>query len=526
MASSSLKFTPVGDIDDIVVKSRKAYDERQWHLYRTKNPRKEDLKLRLRQLQNLYYGIKDHEEEIVEALESDFNRSRYETFVIELIPLYNHLLHLIDNLPRYIEPEKISESTNLFKLSSVQVERISLGSVLVIAPFNYPVLLALDPVAAAIGSGNSVVLKPSEQTPATAQVMEKILKKSVDPSWVQVVHGSVEETGKLINNPHFDKIFYTGSTKVGRIVAEAAAKNLIPVTLELGGKSPVFITENCAPGNLKTALKRVFFGAFSNSGQTCIASDYLLVHESQVAKVRELTKEVLDEFWPTVNSKTINTSMIHDSAYKGVIEKLNSTRGEKLQPSDAKEQLPDRRIVPTVVLGVDWDDSLMENENFAPVLPVIPYRDLDDAIRMVLKEHRNPLAMYIFSQKKQEVDRIMTIVKSGGCMINDTLLHVVAVDAPFGGIRESGQGNYHGIWSFAAFTHERTVVKQPYWIEFVNGVRYPPFSTKKLSLARASIENKPGFKRDGSKIWPVGKIMFFSFLTVFAAGALNYVPLR
>ncbi|SCU78434.1 LAME_0A04478g1_1 [Lachancea meyersii CBS 8951] len=523
MSTSSLNYTPVDDIDDIVLSTKKAYQKRQWHLAETNNPKKEDLKLRLEQLQKLYYGLKDHEDEIVDALKKDFNRSRLETFVIELIPLYNHLLHLIENLPRHIEPEKISESGDLFKLSSVKVERISLGCVLVISPFNYPVLLALDPVAAAIGCGNSVILKPSEQTPAAAQVMEKILRAALSPSWVRVVHGAVNETSALIKNPNFDKIFYTGSTKVGRIVAQEAAKNLVPVTLELGGKSPVFITEHLAPAKLKAALSRVFFGAFSNSGQTCVAADYLLVHESHLAQVRKLTTEVLDEFWPTVDPSTINTSMIHEAAYKGAMEKLNATGGQKVRPTNVSDNLPNRCIAPTVVFDVGWDDSLMEAENFSPVLPVISYRDLNDVVAKVMQQHRNPLALYIFSQEQQEIDRIMTMIKSGGCVINDTMVHVIALDAPFGGIRESGQGNYHGFWSFSAFTHERTVVKQPFWIEFINGVRYPPFSARKLTLARAAMEKKPGFRRDGSKPWPLGKLVLMSFLVIFVARALHFM---
>ncbi|SCU90045.1 LANO_0D07382g1_1 [Lachancea nothofagi CBS 11611] len=515
--ASSLQYTPLQEIDSIVAHSKECYHERQVHLSQTKNPRATDLKLRLKELQSLYFGLKDHEDEIVEALKQDFNRSRFETFVIELIPLYNNILHVIDNLPKRIQPQKIAESGRMFKLSSVNVEQISLGSVLVISPFNYPVLLSLDPIAAAIACGNSVVWKPSEMTPATAAVLEKILVSSVSSSWIKVVQGAVQETSQLIKNPNFDKIFYTGSTRVGRIVAQEAAKNLIPVTLELGGKSPVFITEHLSPSNLKKALKRTFFGAFSNSGQTCVSSDYMLVHESKLKQVKELTAEVLDEFWPQLHSESDVTSMINDAAYEKTIEKLDATKGNKIQPSNKSANLPPRFIPPTVIFDVEWQDSLMKGENFSPVLAVITYRDLDNVIEEVIKNHRNPLALYVFSQDQQEINQILTMVKSGGCIINDTMIHVAASDAPFGGIRESGHGSYHGKWSFAAFSHERTVIKQPFWTDFINNVRNPPYTSNKLSLAQATIEVKPSFRRDGARATLSGKYVMMAVLAALVA---------
>ncbi|SCU94616.1 LADA_0G09736g1_1 [Lachancea dasiensis] len=504
---ASLEYTSLDDIDNIVQDSKRSSEERQRRLAHAENPRAEDLALRLKELRSLYFGLKDHEEEIIDALHQDLHRSRHESLGLELIPLYNNILALIENLPRYIEPEKVQESSLLFKLSSVKVERIALGSVLVISPFNYPVLLGIDPVAAAIGAGNSVVWKPSELAPATAVVMERIIVSSVNPSWIKVVQGEIPETTRLIENPNFDKIFYTGSTKVGRIVSQAAAKNLIPVILELGGKSPVFITENLTSADLKRALKRTFFGAFNNSGQTCVASDYVLIHESQLEKARELTSEILDDYWPDFNQDTEFSSMINDQAYKKAIERLENTKGTIFQPSKVAGELAKRCIPPSVIFNVTWDDSLMEEENFSPVLPFIVYHDIDNVMEQVVTRHPDPLALYIFSQNQREINKIMNSIKSGGCAINDTIIHVGTMNAPFGGIGQSGQGSYHGKWSYQAFTHERTVLQQRLWMEFLDDTRNPPYNSNKLAILRTVLENDPGFNRSGSTVWFPGKLV-------------------
>ncbi|CUS20680.1 LAQU0S01e12178g1_1 [Lachancea quebecensis] len=494
----SLQYTCVDDIDEIVKTSKASFEERQVEISKFKSPRSQDLKLRLEVLKSLYYSVKDHEAEIIEALLKDFKRSKHETVIMELVVLYNSILQYIKKLPQWIKPEKIKESSALFMFSNVSVDRISLGSVLVISPFNYPVLLGLEPVAAAFAGGNSVVWKPSELVPNTSRLLEDILTSEVSSKWLKVVQGAVAETTRLIQNPSFDKIFYTGSTKVGAIVAQEAAKHLTPYTLELGGKSPVFITEHFSQSNMRAALKRIFFGAFSNSGQTCVASDYVIVHESQIKLIKELSKDVLDEFWPLLNKETDYTCMVHETAYEGAKKKLERTNGTKVQPSNVAAELSKNCLPPTVVFDVEWNDSLMKEENFAPFLPFVTYVDLDDAIEKVNHYHKNPLAMYIFSADKHETELIMTRVKSGACMIGDTLVHVAAQDAPFGGVRQSGSGSYHGKWSYSAFTHERTVIRQPFWTELMNGVRNPPYTPSKPKMAQAFIESKPNFNRDGS----------------------------
>lgn len=315
-------YTPVEEIDAIVASCKNSYLKRQKEVANSRDPLKKDLELRLKALKSLYYGIKDREEDIIQALQKDFRRSRQETVLMELIVLYNHILHAIEQLPNWIKPEKISEGSEFFRFSKVSVERTSLGAVLVISPFNYPVLLSLDPIAGAIAGGNSVVWKPSELVPATSIILEQILKDSLGSDWISVVQGAIPETTKLIKNAQFDKIFYTGSTAVGSIVALEAGKNLVPYTLELGGKSPVFITEHFSKSKIRAALSRVYFGAFSNSGQTCVASDYVLVHSSQEELVKQLTREILDEFWPQLDENTEYTSMIHERAYNNTVKKL------------------------------------------------------------------------------------------------------------------------------------------------------------------------------------------------------------
>lgn len=485
-----LEYTPLHEINKITESSKNFYRQRQLSILQVKNPNKVDLYFRLKQLKILYHEIKNHENEIVEALYKDFHRSKHETIVFEIIPLLNNIVYLIDNLPKLIKPKKLRDYSIPYLFSNIYLEKISLGSILVISPSNFPFLLSFDPIAGAIAGGNSVVLKPSELAPNSAELSAKIIK-ALEPGLVHIVQGSVRETTLLLNG-NFDKIFYTGSSKVGSIIAQEAAKSLTACVLELGGKSPAFITNNFK-SDLETALKRIFFSSFGNSGQICIKADYLMVHETIYDDVISTAKSVMTNMWPIINKNTEYTCAIHQKAYETTMEKLKKTKGEKFCPLKDSTELPPLCIPPILISNVQWDDVLMLEENFAPVLPIIKYTDLDVAIDKIIDMHDTPLVQYIFSDSPKEIKHIMTRIRSGGCVIGDTLLHVGISKLPFGGIGTSGYGNYHGPFSFDTFTHSRTVLKQPFWNEFMMSIRYPPFNSKKTKLTRYCTEKKLHF---------------------------------
>ncbi|CCC70635.1 hypothetical protein NCAS_0F01510 [Naumovozyma castellii] len=513
---ATLNYTPLEVIDTKIQSSRNFYLARQLQLSHEKSPAKADLLFRQTQLKKLYNSILKHEENLIQAMFQDYHRARQESIGTEINPLLNATLHIINHLSKWMKPKRVSDNSPPFICGSIKVEKIARGNVLVISPFNFPVLLALVPVAHAIGAGNSVILKPSERTAHTALVMQRIIEEAGFPDGlVQVVQGAIDETQRLITSKDLDMIFYTGSPTVGSIIAQEAAKNLTPCVLELGGKSPTFITENFNDKNLKTALKRIFFGAFGNSGQICVSPDYLLVHESKYNKVAALAKEVLIEMFPEVNDSTEFTHLISETAYNTTLKKLEATSGEKFQ---AKSDLSDTNICvpPTLIFNCQWEDSTMQQENFAPILPVLKYSNLDDTLDKIIATHNNPLVQYIFSDSNEEISHILLRLKSGDCVINDTILHVGIQDAPFGGIGNSGYGNYGGIYGFNAFTHERTFFKQPFWNDVFLSMRYAPFTQKKTKLIKATTRNMSSFDKNGHEYWYLNKWFPLSFLIIIS----------
>ncbi|CCK70496.1 hexadecenal dehydrogenase KNAG_0E02350 [Huiozyma naganishii CBS 8797] len=523
-----LHYTEDEAIPGIIKRANDYYSERQLLLSRDKNPMKADLKFRVRQLQKLYYSIKDNQELIIDALMRDFHRARQETLSLELIPLLNDILLMVKKLPQWMTPKKVRDHTPMFAFGSIQVEKIARGTALVIAPSNFPLLLALTPVGNAIAGGNAVLLKPSELTENVAQIMEKIIRDAdLAPGLVQVVQGGIPQTTKLIEDPRLDVIFYTGSPKVGSIIASAAAKNLVPCVLELGGKSPVFVTENLGRNKLRKALKRIFFGAFANSGQLCVRPDYVLVHESVYQEFISQARTVLNELFPQLDHETEFTHMISRAAFDKTLSKLEQTKGTPVVPRSTVVDQDNKDaeclfFPPTLVEDVQWGDALMTEENFAPVLPILKYEDLDTAIDNVLMYHDTPLAKYIFSESTQDVNHILARVRAGDCCVNETVIHVGIQQAPFGGIGQSGYGNYGGCYGFNAFTHERTVFKQPFWMDFMTSMRYLPYSKRKTQLVQMATEAKPDFDRKGKKKWSFVKLAtFVSFLVLFISYMLN-----
>lgn len=509
-----LEKTPLQDIDSKIKLSKSYFKEKQLKISHEYSPSKADLKFRLLQLKKLYFAIKDLEEEIVDALHCDLHRSRQEAIVFEVVPVINDVLHMIESLPKWTKPIKLRDNAPPYMFGKIIVEKIARGSVLVIAPFNFPILLALAPVAYAIAAGNSVILKPSEMTPTCAVLLEKILKAADLPVGLcQVVQGAIQQSQRLLESGKFDMIFFTGSPKVGSIIAQEAAKTLTPCVLELGGKSPVFITENFRESHFRTALKRIFFSAFGNSGQICVSPDYVLVHESIYSKVVNEAKSVLRELYPEMTEHVEYTHMIHEQAYNNAVSKLDSTSGIKFTVENQQNDATKLLIPPSLVFDVKWDDPLMNNENFAPILPFIKYSNLDETIDQVLEYHDTPLVQYIFSDEDQEVQHILTRLRSGDCIIGDTLIHVGISDAPFGGIGQSGYGSHGGVWGYNAFSHERVVFKQPFWMDALLAMRYPPYTPWKTKFLEFATEKKPWFDRDGND-----KLTLFQW--VILSGAL------
>ena len=528
---SELHYTPVDLIDTKLDVSSKSFFNRQKELSKSKNIRKTDIEFRVKQLKKLYYAIKKNEAKLINAMKKDYHRAPQESMQLELIPLYNDILGMIKNLSKWAKPRHVCDMSPTYMLGKTYVEKIALGSVLVIAPCNFPVLLSLTPVANAIAAGNSVILKPSELTPATAMEMQSLIEEAVFPhGLLQVVQGAITETTQLIKSNKLNMIFYTGSPRVGSIVAQEAAKNLIPCVLELGGKSPAFLTEHfnvSSSTKLQTALKRIFFGAFSNGGQICVTPDYLVVHESIHDEVIKQAKIVLNEMYPVFDSTLDYTYMVGSRGYDAIMKKIEASNGDKYIPESAKNLVSNTDsgqycIPPTVVSGCSWNDSLMEEENFGPVLAIYKYSNLDETLDMIIDKNDQPLVQYIFSDSDHERQHILTRLRSGDCIIGDTIIHVAIKDTPFGGIGTSGYGNYGGIYGFNAFTHERTVFKQPYWMDSLLFMRYHPYTQTKLKLVETATEQKPWFDENGNDRWYYNKIFYLiSLLGVAVAAIFN-----
>lgn len=424
--------------------------------------RKEKLKL-------LKQALKDHEEEIYAALYSDLKKSKEEAYATELGLVHAELNRSMKHLREWMEPEHVK--TDLLNLpSSSRIYKDPLGIILIIAPWNYPFQLLFIPMIGAIAAGNTVVLKPSESAPATEAIIEKIIKKIYHPDFALAVTGNgAEVVPAMMNNFRFDHVFYTGSTAVGRSIYKMAADKLTPVTLELGGKSPCIVEEDA---NLTVAARRIAMGKFINAGQTCIAPDFVLVHEKVKDEFISKLKNSIESFFGT------DPASSHD--YGKII---STQRFDKLQSFLDKAHIvhggsSDRSssfIPPTVLTEVATDSAIMREEIFGPILPVISYSN-DEEAYAVLKQNPNPLAFYLFTDSKKKEEAWMNKVAFGGGCINNTAWHFTNHHLPFGGIGASGIGSYHGKHSFDIFTHRKPVLKTPTW--FDPSFKYPSFKGK------------------------------------------------
>ncbi|MEK4003853.1 aldehyde dehydrogenase [Paenibacillus sp. FSL H3-0333] len=429
---------------------------------------------RLEQLQKLKDAISRNEARIIAALNQDLHKSEFEAYATEIGFTLDSIGYMMKHLRRWMKPVKVGSPLHLFPARS-RIIAEPYGTVLIIGPFNYPFQLLIEPLIGAIAAGNCAVLKPSESTPATSAVIEDMIRETFDPAYIRVVQGEKETTNLLIHAA-FDYIFFTGSVPVGRIVMEAAAKNLVPVTLELGGKSPVIVDRSA---DLETAAKRIVWGKLINVGQTCIAPDYLLVHREVAAELIERMKRCVTDFYGTdIRQNTDYGRIVNERQLRRIGEILERDRDKLILGGTV---IPgELYIEPSLIYPAAWSDASMEDEIFGPVLPIMEYTRLEEAIQSI-NARPKPLALYLFTRDKQVEQQVMTEVSFGGGCINDTISHVASTRLPFGGVGNSGIGGYHGKYSFDLFSHHKSIVKRGTRLDL--GIVYPPYGSK-VKLAR------------------------------------------
>ena len=432
---------------------------------------------RLEQLQKLKAVVQKYEIEIFEALYKDLHKSKEECWITENGFFLSEISIAIKKLSSWMKPEKVG--TNLLNIpSSSFIMPEPLGVVFIISPWNYPFQLLFTPLIGAIAAGNCVVLKPSELAPATAAIMKKIIEETFDEKYILYVEGDgATVVPELMNNFIFDHVFYTGSTAVGKIIYELAAKNLVPVTLELGGKSPCIVE---ADADIKTTAKRIAMPKFSNAGQMCVAPDYLLVHQSVKDELVNELKKVIHNFFGDDAQKSEFFGRIINEKQFTRLEKYLSN-GKLL--SGGKIDRASLFIEPTLLEINDVNDTVMQEEVFGPILPIISFREMNEAIK-IIKLNKNPLAMYVFTSSAEKEKQWLNAVPFGGGCINNASLHLTNHKLPFGGRGASGMGNYHGKFSFNTFSHKKAVMRTPTWLDLA--IKYPPY-TGKLNLFKKAI---------------------------------------
>ena len=425
------------------------------------------LPFRREQLSALLAATTHYEKKIIDALAADMGKSAFESYATE-IGLVREEIRLHRRKLKSWARKQYTQTPITAIPARSYTQASPHGVSLIISPWNYPFQLAMMPLTAAISAGNCAVIKPSEYSQATTAVLKEMIEKNFESQYIQVVTGGPAESQKLLQQP-FNYFFFTGSIRIGQIVAKAAVEKLIPYTLELGGKSPCIVDRKV---DVQQAAKRIVWGKSINAGQTCIAPDYLLVHQDiQEELIREMSKASVRFF---------GQNAIESPDYPKIINQTNFDRlqqlmqyGKVLSGGQSDEQK--LRIAPTFLADPNLDSPLMTDEIFGPLLPIIPYQNLEEAVQFV-QNKPNPLALYIFSSDKTFQQAIRAQVQAGGVTINDTLMHFTNSSLPFGGIGASGFGNYHGKAGFDAFSHQQSVMKRATWIDVP--VRYPPYGQK------------------------------------------------
>lgn len=449
--------------------------------------RTEPLKMRLSFLTDLERLILENQGEIVSALHADFAKPEAETLLTEIYPLVKEIQYAKKSLKKWMHPTPI-QSGPTFLGTQNHIYREPRGVSLIISPWNYPLNLALSPLVGALAAGNCAFLKPSEISRHTSAFLKKYIPQYFATEHVTVIEGGKETTEELLQFP-FDHIFFTGSTQVGKIIMERASRHLSALTLELGGKSPVIVDESA---NLKLASEKIIWGKFLNAGQTCVAPDYLLVQESLWPQLKPLLIESIEKFYGSREEQNKSPSLAriiskaHTKRLQTMIADAVSAGAEVVYGGEI--DFNENFIGPTLIEKPDLRSSLMTEEIFGPLLPVILYKSLPEALQFV-NARPKPLALYVFSEGRHNIDSILKETSSGGVAINDVVIQVGNHNLPFGGVGSSGLGNYHGYYGFRAFSHERAVLKRT-WGGSFNRFLYPPYTTAKIKILKTILRWK------------------------------------
>jgi aldehyde dehydrogenase (NAD+) len=434
---------------------------------------KTDINYRKQSLIKLLNTIRNHEQEIIEALYKDFKKPGFESVMSETAYIESELSHTIKNITKWAKPKMVLPSLLNFP-STDYIYKEPYGKVLIIAPWNYPYQLALCPLIAAVAAGNQVVIKPSELTPNTSKIVAKIISETFEKNHVECIEGNADVAKGLLAQ-RWDYIFFTGSIAVGKIVAKAAAEHLTPVTLELGGKNPCIIDESA---NLKLAAKRIVWGKFLNAGQTCIAPDYLLVSKKiKPGFVKLLQSEIINAYGEDPEVSPDFARIINEKSWKRLTAMLQN---ENLL-TGGKANQADFYIAPTLIDEPNLDSLSMKDEIFGPILPILSFQDEPD-LEAIISKYEKPLSLFIFTSSKSFAKRIIEKYSFGGGCINDTVIHFSNSRLPFGGVGHSGIGAYHGKRSFDTFSHQKPIVKKGTWLDIPT--RYAPYKGKIKNLRR------------------------------------------
>ncbi|ATD56025.1 aldehyde dehydrogenase [Clostridium chauvoei] len=428
-----------------------------------------DIEFRINNLKKLKAIIKENEDKIIESLKKDLGKSSFESYATEIGIVYDEINLHIKNIKRWSKRRKLRTSIIHYPAKSY-IYKEPYGVVLIIGPFNYPFQLLMAPLVGAISAGNCAILKPSEHTINTSRLIEKIINENFDKEYVRVVNplGGKEVVSYLLELK-FDYIFFTGSVGVGKIVMERASKNLVPVTLELGGKSPCIIDKDV---KIDVAAKRLVWGKFLNAGQTCVAPDYVYVHKDIKEKfLKAVVKEIKLQFGEEIKESDDFPRIVNKNSINRIIEYIN--QGDIY--FGGSYDLEDLYIEPTILTNIKQGSRVLEEEIFGPILPVLEFTDIKDVIAYVNSKEK-PLALYYFSESNNDIEYVLKNTTSGGVTINDTVIHVASSYLPFGGVGNSGIGSYHGKASFDTFTHEKSVIKRGTFIEIP--VRFAPYGDK------------------------------------------------
>ena len=425
------------------------------------------IKFRKQMLKKLYASVVFHKEEILSALTSDLGKSDFEGFMCEVGLSLTEISYMIKNVKKFAKEKTVVTPLAQFASRSYK-KPCPYGNTLIMSPWNYPFLLSIEPLANAIAAGNTAILKPSAYSPATSNIIEKILSECFEKKFVAVVTGGRQENAALLEQK-FDFVFFTGSQAVGKEVLRHTAENLTPAILELGGKSPCIIDSSA---KIRLAAKRVVFGKYLNCGQTCVAPDYILCH-----------KDIKDEFVKEVKiqiEKQYGKNPLENSDYGKIINQKHFERVSSLINAEkvvhgGKTNPQTQQIEPTVLDNVTWDDAVMQEEIFGPIMPILTYENLDQVIADLQKKQK-PLALYFFSQNKKNIKAVTEKVSYGGGCINDTIIHLATSEMGFGGVGESGMGSYHGKTGFDAFSHTKSIVDKKTWMDLP--MRYQPYDRK------------------------------------------------